>query len=257
MPKSQFIDYGWTFHAPAEIRNDGSTALMIIDEQYNCVSPDYGLNLALGQITPGALDYFHERNRDIAVPTIQRLLSYFRAEGLPVVHVCVGSDYHDYRDFPHSFRRWVLELEEQVGMRDMFWTGNPTFAVLEEIAPLPDETVICKRSYGAFNSTHIDQLLRELGITSLVITGTSTNHCVETTARDAADRGYESVLVDEGTVDYDQASHDASLRAFHQNFGNVARTAEDVIEAMEAGPAREADGPRWPTPAARHDPTAV
>ncbi len=250
MGDDRFIDYGWTFHAPVQIAGDGSTALLVIDEQYNCVSPDHGLNHALNQVIPGALDYFHERNAELAVPTIAKLLAYFRAHGLPVVYVVVGSDYHDYRDFPAPFRQWVLKLEQQTGARDMFWTGNPTFAVLEEIAPLPDETVICKRSYGAFNSTHIEQVLLRMGVRSLVITGTSTNHCVETTARDAADRGYESILVDEGCVDYDQASHDAALRAFHQNFGNVARTAEDVIAALERDPLSSSAEEWWPIPVA-------
>lgn len=232
MTTKRLIDYGWTWSGPVDVANDGHTALTIIDEQYNCVSPDHGLNLALSKIHPGSLDYFHKRNRELVIPTIRTLLDYFRTNGLPVVYVSVGSDYRDYRDLPKWFRSWVLELEERTGIREIFWRGNPTFAVLEEIAPLREETLICKRTFSAFNSTHIHQLLREMQIKGLVITGTSTNACVETTARDAADLGYTCLIVDEGTVDYDQDSHDASLKAFRQNFGEVAMTAQDVIEAM-------------------------
>jgi nicotinamidase-related amidase len=73
-----------------------------------------------------------------------------------------------------------------------------------------------------------------MGIKSLVITGVSTNACVETTARDAADRGYACVIVDEATADYDEQAHDATLRAFHFNLGRVARTSQEVISALGA-----------------------
>jgi nicotinamidase-related amidase len=70
-----------------------------------------------------------------------------------------------------------------------------------------------------------------------VITGISTNHCVETTARDAADRGYGCVVVDEATADYDDDAQDASLRAFHFNFGRVVRTVDEVIGHIDDGAA--------------------
>ena len=68
----------------------------------------------------------------------------------------------------------------------------------------------------------------------VVVCGISTNCCVETTARDAADRGYAVVIVDEGCADYDEAAHDASLRAFHFNFGRVVRSPDDVLAAVDA-----------------------
>ena len=67
-----------------------------------------------------------------------------------------------------------------------------------------------------------------------MITGISTNCCVETTARDAADRGFGVAIVDEATADYDAAAHDAALRAFHFNFGPIFRTVDDVLAAVGA-----------------------
>jgi nicotinamidase-related amidase len=91
-----------------------------------------------------------------------------------------------------------------------------------------------KTTLGAFNSSSIEMVLRQLGVASLIVTGVSTNCCVETTARDAADRGFACVIVDEATADYDPGSHEATLRAFHFNFGRVARTVDEVIRAVQA-----------------------
>jgi nicotinamidase-related amidase len=93
--------------------------------------------------------------------------------------------------------------------------------------------VVHKKTFGAFNSSDLDEVLRAHGIDTLVICGISTNCCVETTARDAADRGYGVVIVDEGCADYDEAAHDASLRAFHFNFGRVVRGPEEVFAAID------------------------
>lgn len=232
---SRFFDLGFTFVRPVPLTKDGKTALLIIDMHYMDASADQGFNLAVDRLRPGAMDYFNDRNENLVIPTIQRLLQYFRANQLPVVFVVIGSDYRDYRDVPTRARDRIRALEEQSGVDDILWTGNPGFAIRKEIEPLPDEMVVRKRTFGAFNSSQIDELLRLLGVENLVLTGVSTNACLETTARDAADRGYGCVVVDEGAADYDPEAHDASLRAFHFNFGRIVRSAQDVIDALDSG----------------------
>jgi nicotinamidase-related amidase len=130
-----------------------------------------------------------------------------------------------------------VKREMGVDLRNSYAEGSFEFQILEELAPRKGEEVIRKTTYGAFNSTDLEERLRRQGITSLVITGVTTSACVETTARDAADRGFGVVLVDEGTCDWDQEYHLASLRAFRRLFGDVAKSAEDVIEALEEGKA--------------------
>jgi nicotinamidase-related amidase len=109
--------------------------------------------------------------------------------------------------------------------------GSFEHRILEDIKPMPGELVINKTSYGAFNSTSIDQTLRNMGIDFLVITGVATHACVETTARDAADRGYRCVMVDDATATFTKYLHDATLRAFATLFGRVANT-EDVCTEL-------------------------
>jgi nicotinamidase-related amidase len=233
-PGGRFFDYGYTLVSPVVMKRAPSTALVIIDVQYRDASAEHGVCLAMQKIQPGSMDYFVERVETLMLPTIRKLLDYFRANKLPVVHVLLGSDYKDLRDCPPRFRAWVRKLEEESGVRDIFWSGGKDYEVRREIAPLPGETIVRKLTMGAFNSGNIDTVLRSMGLETLVITGVSTNACVETTARDAADRGWACVIVDEGTADYDAEAHDATLRAFHFNLGRVMRTADDVIAALEA-----------------------
>ncbi len=233
MASKRFFDYGRTFVQSVPMRRD-RTALLIVDMQYHDASPDQGFNLALDRLEPGCMDYFNKRNEEMVIPTIRRLLEYVRSRGMKVVYLTLGSQYRDMRNVPERLRRWIRQLEEESGVKDIFWAGNPGYAVRREIEPLPEETVVNKTTFGAFNSSTLELALREMGIQALVITGISTNCCVETTARDAADRGFACVIVDEGTADYDEEAHDASLRQFHFNFGRVMGTADDVIAALEA-----------------------
>lgn len=230
---NRFFGTGRTFVQPVPLR-PADTALLVIDMQYHDASPDQGFNLALDKLDPGCMDYFNRRNEDLVIPTIARLLAFSRGCGVKIVYLTLGSQYRDLRDVPERLRRWIRQLEGESGVPDIFWAGSPAFAIRREIEPLPDETVLNKTTFGAFNSSSIELVLRQLGVSNLVITGISTNCCVETTARDAADRGFGCVIVDEATADYDQDAHDAALRAFHFNFGRVVRTADDVIAAIDA-----------------------
>lgn len=230
---NRFFGTGRTFVQPVLLR-PADTALLVIDMQYHDASPDQGFNLALDKLDPGCMDYFNRRNEELVIPAIARLLAFARGCGMKPVYLTLGSHHRDLRDVPERLRRWIRQLEAESGVPDIFWAGSPAFAIRREIEPLPDETVVNKTTFGAFNSSSIELVLRQLGVSNLVITGISTNCCVETTARDAADRGFGCVIVDETTADYDQDAHDAALRAFHFNFGRVVRTADEVIAAIDA-----------------------
>jgi nicotinamidase-related amidase len=202
--------------------------------QYSQAASGQGYALALDKITPGSCDYFNKRNEEVVVPGITRLVNEFRARELPIIYLCYGSDYRDLRDMPVRWRAWIKEVEDRSGVRDIFWSGNPLYAIREEFAPRPEDTVIKKTTWGAFNSSTIDQTLCNMNVHTLVMAGISTNACVETTARDAADRGYGVALVDECTADYEERAHEATLRAFHFNFGRVVGTVDEVITVLGA-----------------------
>jgi nicotinamidase-related amidase len=98
--------------------------------------------------------------------------------------------------------------------------------IVAALEPSPGELVVNKTTYGTFNSTGFDHTLRSLGIASLVIGGVMTSGCVETTARDAADRGYDVVLLDDGSAAFSPEIHEATLLSFQGAFGRVRKTDE-------------------------------
>jgi biuret amidohydrolase len=102
------------------------------------------------------------------------------------------------------------------------------------LEPRPGELVVNKTTYGPFNSTGLDHALRSMNVASLVGGGVVTNVCVETTARDAADRGYEVVLVDDGCAAFSPEIHEATLLSFQGPFGRV-RTTDEVLALLRGG----------------------
>jgi biuret amidohydrolase len=227
-----FFDYSKSFVQPITFDPE-RVALVVVDMQYHDASPDQGFNLALDRIDPGCMDYFNERNESQVVPGIARLVQAFRDRALPIVFLLLGSEYRDLRDVPPRLRAWIRQLEQESGVEDIFWAGNSAYAVRKEFEPQEGDTIIRKTTFGAFNSSTVDATLQSMGVDTLIITGVSTNCCVETTARDAADRGYACAIVEECTADYDPAAHDAAFRAFHFNFGRIISTGGDVLEAID------------------------
>lgn len=208
------------------------TALVIIDMQYLDAHPDHGVILALSKIAPGSTDYYKARLETV-VPAIKQLLIDSRNMNLRIIHIVVGSKYRDLRDFNKRMRHWIMDLEQKSGMQDLYWVGAPGFNILEELAPEDGETIIRKTSYGAFNSTNIENQLREMDINSLIVTGCVTNFCVETTVRDAADRGFSVMVVDEAVAGFSAESHKATLHSLRSGFAAVIPTAQDAIALLK------------------------
>jgi biuret amidohydrolase len=155
------------------------------------------------------------------------LRDLFRAHDLPVVFLRVGSLLPDARD-QHARRRlsWIRQPGDAEPPRVP--RGTPGFEVCPELAPAPTELVIDKNATSAFTASALDLYLRNLGVQNLVVTGTSTNHCVDNTARDAADRGFNVILVDDACADGSVDGHCATVRTFPPHFGIVGR-ADEVI----------------------------
>ncbi|HUU81687.1 MAG TPA: cysteine hydrolase, partial [Acidobacteriota bacterium] len=111
--------------------------------------------------------------------------------------------------------------------------GTPENNVLEEIKPEPGETVINKTTIGAFSSTNLDSILWTRDLRYLLFTGVSTNMCVESTAREAADRGFRCVLIDDACGASKTEYHEATLVTFQRLFGKV-RSSEEVMKELRA-----------------------
>ena len=106
--------------------------------------------------------------------------------------------------------------------------------ILDEIKPIKNEIVISKGASGVFNATAIDQILRNMGIDTLLMTGVITNYCVETAVRDAGDRGYNVVLVDDACAAMSEEHQKLALEILAGVYCVVKDTTQ-VIHEVEGG----------------------
>jgi len=209
-----------------------TTALVIIDMQEYFLNPASPFSQVCERLVPGVMGHFQERGRGVVEPSLRRLLDHFRAHGLRVVYTTVASELPDGRDLMPIFQQRNAASRAAVGDAAIPPRGDAWACIVAALEPRPGELVVNKTTYGTFNSTGLDQALRSLGITTLVVGGVVTNVCVETTARDAADRGYDVVLLDDGCAAFSPEIHEATLLSFQGPFGRV-RTADEVLALLQ------------------------
>ncbi len=197
-------------------------ALVIVDMQYTSGHRDGALGRRMREERSNLTDYRFDRIERLVIPNILRLAPVFRTGVGEVVYITQGSERPDCADAPPHMRKFYAETGNHAGSRE--------HDILDELKPQPGDLVVNKRSIGAFASTGIDHLLRSLGREQLYMTGISTNMCVETTAREAADRGYSVTLVEDACATTHADLHEATLRNFQRLFGRVLSTEETLAE---------------------------
>jgi ureidoacrylate peracid hydrolase len=193
------------------------TAVVVVDVQNDFCSPDGALG-KIGQPTQAAMDM---------IPNLQRLLTAARAAKAPVIFI--QTIHEDATDS----EAWIGRL---AGTSAQICRKNTWGAEFTDVAPLPSEPVVIKHRYSAFINTRLDSVLRTLKIENLIMTGVSTNVCVESTARHGYMLDYHIVFLSDCTAAYSQEEHDMALYNMRTHFGIVA-TADDVIAQWKALPA--------------------
>ena len=197
-------------------------ALAMIDLQYATGSRQGALARKLQADGSSVGDYRFKRIEQSVLPNTTRLREHFTQLGRPILHVTIGAALADASDAPIHMRKLFVEFRNHIGSRE--------HEIVDELKPRPGEHVLRKTTIGAFASTNIDSLLRALGCEQLYLTGVSTNMCVETTAREAADRGYLVTLVEDACGTTHEDLHHNTMRNFQRLFGRVKSTAEALQE---------------------------
>jgi biuret amidohydrolase len=213
------------------------TALIVVDMQRYFTQPSFPFTAVFDKLSPGAAGGYLTRVREVVIPSIQRLLGCFRAARSPIIFTAVGSETGTGNDLPC----WLRALDElglaTLGNRIWPPVNDPSWEIDEALKPRPGELVLNKLSAGTFTTTGLEQRLRHQGVEAVVVTGVATDVCVSTTAREAADRGFKTVVVSDACTTLSAQLHQANLETL-QVFGWV-QTAEEVI-ALVRGALRAA-----------------
>ena len=198
----------------AELVVPAKSAVLVVDVQNDYCHPDGALGKA-GLPTGSAM---------AMLPNLQALLTAARAGGTPVIFI---KTVHTPETDSESWTWRSAGISGGVCRKDT-WGGEFT-----EVAPTADEPVVIKHRYSAFINTRLDSVLHTLKIENLIMTGVSTNICVESTARHGYMLDYHIVFLSDCTAAYTPEEHEVALYNMRTHFGVVA-TSDDVIAAWNA-----------------------
>lgn len=172
------------------------------------------------------------------IPTSARLIAGFRAAGLPVIHTreCHKPDLSDLPPAKRDRGAPTLRIGDSGPMGRILISGEPGADIIPELYPIEGETVIDKPGKGAFYGTEFGQVLAEKGLKQLVFAGVTTEVCVQTTMREANDRGFECLLATDATESYFPHFKAAAVEMITAQGGIVGWAAETdaILEALNA-----------------------
>lgn len=165
------------------------------------------------------------------IPPIARLADAFRRAGRPVIYIAHVLK-PDYSDAAFPYWRTGSTGSEAPGNRTFIVEDTWGAEIVDELTPQTGEHVVVKKGFGGFYNTPLDTILRNLDVTTCVVTGVTTCVCVSTTVRGAVERNYPVILVDDAVAEIQRDMHDAELRTMRRLFAEV-KTSEDVAAMVK------------------------
>lgn len=193
--------------------NPGKTALLVIDMQNDFVCDE---------------GYLGKKGQDLrvvrdTVPLMKNLLEFFRKNNLIVIYT---------QTIHHKFtntENWVSRTAQKSLDPSICIPGTWGAEIVDELKPAEGEPVVVKHRYDAFLDTDLHLILRAAGIENIVIVGTQTNLCVDTTARRAYMMDFTTIILEDCVSTPETEFHQPMLENFRKNFGYVERS-EDLLK---------------------------
>jgi nicotinamidase-related amidase len=201
------------------------TALLCVDLQILDAARGHGVfaDAEASGVPAEAQEYYFDRLERLVVPNVRRLQDAFRAHRLEVIHTRIQSLTMDGRERSPGHKR--LGLHAPPGSRDAEF--------LPEASPVGDEIIINKTASGVFNSTNLEYVLRNLGITGLFVVGVYTNECVSTAIRDACDLGFYTTLLPDACATVTPELQHATITSLKDRYARIMSTKEAIAEIEE------------------------
>src|SRR5882757_8810828 len=194
----------------SELVDPGHTALIIVDMQRDFCVPGWAfdrLGVDISMYPP-------------MIPRLARLIEGARAAAVPIVFIQMTTLPNRAIESPAQIRFNMRMHLASNGGEPLAYTvdGSEGQGIIDELAPLDGELIVKKYRSSGFWGTNLDMLLRSNGIQSVVMTGCTTEGCVESTARDALFNDYYVVIAEDCVASDDRAQHDASLLLMRHRF---------------------------------------
>lgn len=203
----------------------GKTCLVLIDMQ-KLAGTEWIVQEAVEKGIPevDAKEAVAEMNKRIkaVLDRAKSILEACRRKGIDVIHVKIESKTKDCRDVGrlHKLHNFMVP------------PGSKWAEFFEEVKPKNGEIVLTKTCSGAFTGTDLDKILRNMGVETLILVGFYTDQCVETTARDAADIGYDTILVEDACTTLTQELHDNAIKALKDVYLRT-ETTESILKEIQ------------------------
>ncbi|OQR82862.1 hypothetical protein ACHHYP_15360 [Achlya hypogyna] len=195
-----------------------ASSLLVLDMQYYCAMPHVGKFANQDVLN----DYYFDRLRKVVVPNLQQILAIFRGRSWEVIYGTIESATRNGRDRSRAHKLAGIHVPR----------GSFEAKVLDTIEPTELDIVIPRTAVSIFGSTNVDYILRNLGVTCVVVAGVSTLGSLETAVRDALDRGFATIVVEDAIAFESHDEHDAFLKALDRMGGSVVATTHDFLAEL-------------------------
>ena len=176
---------------------------------------------------PGVMNYLFNRCTQVIIPNISLMLNIFHCFQFPVIFLRLCGHKNNRSDL-HRFFYEANKKAIKYGFQNLYPLFNDPLAGIDpRIAPEAGDIICDKTTFSGFASGNFQLVLKKLNVDTLVFAGLVTSQCVETTARDASDRGYSIIILEDACADYTELLHSMSLQVSASVCGgDIRNTAE-------------------------------